>query len=151
MLKNNRIFFVLMLTVSLIWLIFLSTKIIEGIQTQQWHSTQGTIVESNIVEIKNNNGRYHLKVMYQYYVKGNSYTGNEYSYIDRGRSLDEATELAKLYPKAGSVTVYFDKDEPQNALLVRGIDYLAYFFWFVLIGLIAYSTINLLRLNKNTD
>jgi hypothetical protein len=93
-------------------------------QTAQWPSVKGTVVTSEVVTGTVKNGRTlivspHANTVYTFAVDGKSYRGEGRRVVPMLHFDTEGTpeEVVAKYPKGKAVTVYFDPNNPADALL----------------------------------
>lgn len=93
-------------------------------QTSQWPSVTGKIVTSEVVTGTVKNGRTlivspHAKADYSYAVNGKSYRGENRRVVSMLHFDSEGTpeQVVAKYPVGRSVTVYYDPNNPADALL----------------------------------
>jgi hypothetical protein len=100
----------------------------KGAETQAWPSTMGRVVEAFVVEETqvdsegDSNRVYAPHVVYEYEVNGTLYRGDRLrvglrSFISSRRKVEQ--ELA-LYPVGGQVRVYYNSENPAEAVLQPG-------------------------------
>ena len=131
---------------------------------REWPSTEGEIVSGEIAaklvrpfafgRPSSSRYRYSANIRYRYTVEGKKYVSGQISlaknfdrFLDtfsgRGDAAYEGTWLAK-YPVGKKVLVYFDPDDPSNALLERDEAALAYLF-FAGAGVLAFLGLSILK------
>ena len=92
-----------------------------------WPSTTGTVVESTIKEHSSYDTDDHTQrttfspyVKYTYTVMGTAYESHKMSFgAARSGSYKFAQELITAYPAGSSVPVYYDPNNPADAVLMR--------------------------------
>lgn len=101
--------------------------------SRNWPTTQAVIKTSEVrgKHLESDDPLYILDVAYQYQVDGRTYTSTNYGTHDR---LDSKIERQMLdmqpdYPVGGTITVAYDPDRPDYALMNPGI------VWYHLTGL----------------
>jgi hypothetical protein len=143
-----RIFpwFIVFVGAIAIYLGFISVQ--KAIQSTDWPSVKGKVVESGIRTERSmgtssgaaSRVSYHANVVYEYDVIGKLYTGRKVSYGEYGRENEvHATRISDKYPKGETVDVYYDPDEPAESVLEPGSHglpwlYIAIGFPFLLFG-----------------
>lgn len=86
-----------------------------------WPSTEGRITESEVVRYDATTSRYDFLVRYSYNVDGRDYTHNVATlYTLSGKAECEA--LLEKFPAGTNAPVYYDPQNPQDAVLVTGAD-----------------------------
>ena len=91
--------------------------------SEQWPQTQGEVLESELNESRDDNGKtYAAHVIYRYSLDGGEFEsdriwfGGDYSTSNRS----EMFEVVKKYPIGQAVTVYYSPDDPAEAVLIPG-------------------------------
>ena len=100
--------------------------------SNQWPQVEGTIIESTIEELDDEDGTvYRAKVEYTYEFAGIEYSSSRISFGDySSRNRSKAKAIIEKYP-VGDVLVYCDADNPQEAVLEKGLVSGIYFWWFM--------------------
>jgi len=145
---------------------FSAFNIIKGFETESWSQTSATILSSEIGYSTSHSRHggssttYGAKITYQYSVNGVSYTSNTISYgYAYSSDHDAASQLVDNYPVGKIVTIYYNPDNPSEAVLISGIDSSTWIFFsfglfFSIIGIaivIYYSTKRKERSSKQID
>lgn len=98
-----------------------------------WPTTQGVIVSSEVERVRRNDPErgftwtYHARISYGYSVGGEPYTGDRVGVGDYGSNTNHhARSVVRQYPVGSHVTVYYDPDRPQIALLEPGVRPMAF-------------------------
>lgn len=97
-------------------------------QSQHWSTTEGMVLFSGVdsqtsVEPEGSNTTYQAKVIYQYIVSGQTYEHNRIAFNSdlRTTNYNKQAELASRYPQGEPITVYYDPDDPEQAVLERKV------------------------------
>jgi hypothetical protein len=96
----------------------------QSARSQSWSQTTGTVQSANVVAGRNpgrNGVSYYPVVMYEYNVDGQRYIGNRIhfgSQVGIGIQSIAARGLNK-YPVGGTVPVYYNPENPADAVLQR--------------------------------
>ena len=121
-------------------------------ETWSWPSTQGRIVSSAINSVMSfdiDNPRaenYEPVITYNYAVAGKLHEGKRIRLTGMTYHKAWARGIAKRYRVGRTVTVYYDPDSPEKAVLERGTDGIAYFVMFTVgAGLLALGIFFLLN------
>jgi len=91
--------------------------------SKAWPSVEGTILFSEVKARKTSEGgtSYYPEVSYEYVVNGRTYTEGRIETIVQGMgSRRSAEKKITLYPKGNKVKVYYEPDNPGNAVLEHG-------------------------------
>ena len=98
--------------------------ILTGINSTRWPTTRGRIVTSEItMEYRPNHDTtyYHPEVTYTYSVAGQEYQGRQVSVGDHDSdSVKSARKITDKYFRTMDVEVFYDPNDPSNALLEPG-------------------------------
>ena len=89
--------------------------------SQTWPQTTGKVTGGSIVrEYSDDSTGYSLALSYEYFANGATHTGKRIGFSRRvfSRSSRAQAELER-YPLNSSVTVYFNPEKPDDAVLVR--------------------------------
>lgn len=101
--------------------------IVHGITRQllalSYAETTGTITASKVTESSDGDGStYGFEVRYTYEVNGQKYVGDRYRYSQwRASNSSTVREVAQRHRKGTTVPVFYASDEPEEAVLLRGI------------------------------
>lgn len=101
--------------------------------SRNWPAVSGTITASQVTISTDKNGTtYSADVQYKYVVNDRWYTAGtvnfgEYGSSNRGR----ADKIVARYPPGSPVTVYYNPDDPNTAVLEPGVTWGSYFSIFM--------------------
>ena len=99
-----------------------------SISSKKWQTVEGFIITARVVRSPSyDNGVTHTPVLkYSYIVDGKEYTSNKLSpasFTDILEVIHSAgTNWLRQYPEKESVTVYYNPEEPEKAILEPGIN-----------------------------
>ena len=118
-------------------------QIIGGRESVNWPHVEGTVLHSNVQteESDRRSISYHAKVTYAYSVQGRSYENARVGFGDYGTGdTADAEEIVAKYPQSSTVTVFYNPNNPAEALLEPGLTTGAWLYImiglpFVLVGL----------------
>jgi hypothetical protein len=88
-----------------------------------WPSVSGRVVESDVSYWNDEDGNYYRpEVSFEYTVDGRQYeaTRINFSSDQSYDTTDDAWEVANRYPTGETVSVYYDPEEPETAVLEPG-------------------------------
>lgn len=90
--------------------------------SRHWPTTEGTIINSEVIETKNQLPRYRLEMTYRYNVEGLGYTGEVLSFSTSHIiwRQEEARRQAARYVRGATVPVYYCPGNPSLATLQPG-------------------------------
>jgi len=96
--------------------------------SQAWPAVQGTVIESWVrrTESTDDDGSvsysYYPEIQYQYQVMGSQYQGDKITFgLKSGGNRTKAEKAIAKYPTGANVTIYYQPDKPENAVLERSI------------------------------
>ena len=88
-----------------------------------WPSTLGTVIACDVeIYSRSDDRAYRLNVRYRYEVAGRAYTGFRIRLFDGSGLLWWMRRKAQKYPEGSKVRVYYSPSNPQDAMLVPGLD-----------------------------
>ncbi|MCJ8330086.1 MAG: DUF3592 domain-containing protein [Lentisphaeria bacterium] len=97
--------------------------------TENWPNTIGIVTHMAYIETEEGlNGRKPggtsrwTEVEYSYQVAGKEFTSRQVSYNNETTSYRNAKLFSKKYPEGSEITVYYNPDDPEEALLYPGLD-----------------------------
>jgi hypothetical protein len=91
--------------------------------SQSWQGTQGQVIASDINKSTSNDSdyghstSYEAIIRYTYSVMGKDYTGERVNFGIRNTSEKSARETVARYPINTSVTVFYNPDKPEQAVM----------------------------------
>ena len=93
--------------------------------SQNWPQVLGKVICANLKKMSDTEGTtYEAEVQYEYIVNGVRHIGKRIGFIRRTYVRSQrAEEERNQYPVNSSVAVYFDPDNPDDAVLVREARY----------------------------
>lgn len=114
---------------GLISLLFGLTRWTHAKESMSWPQVVGTIMYTRVSKVlvpdeSSPPLTYDLVVRYTYEINGRRYEGNKLGLFDRDRRksyLLEAEELADLFHKDAKVAVYYNPKQPEQAVLLPGL------------------------------
>jgi hypothetical protein len=123
------------------FLVLLCRSLRMGLASKNWPNVRGIVKESSVEEKSESEGGviYRPKIIYSYRVDDCDYESDRsFSWIRSGWRKRVAN-IVERYPQGSDVEVYFNPDNPSQAVLERGITPSSYIVGFgvCLIGLIA--------------
>ena len=89
--------------------------------TQSWHSVDGTVIETEVVEKRlNDEINYSPRIVYRFSVDGKIYKNDRVGLFEPIYSFKiDAENALKSYPVGQTITVYYDPEQPGESLLDR--------------------------------
>ena len=115
--------------------------------SQDWLQVEGRVLESWVRREESNDGEggvsisYFPEIRYQYKVMGNEYQGENIAFGGKAGGLRSwANRKVAKYPTGSNVMIYYQPDNPTNAVLERSVSIVLLVFGiiFVLIGVFIY-------------
>jgi len=99
------------------------TQLPLAISDENWPTTEGVIVKSDIRRCKSKSPRHAL--VYSYQVDGQYFDGRRVTFMDKVfRATPES--MAQKYPKGQSVTVYYSQNDPAISVLETAVWWLGF-------------------------
>lgn len=125
--------------IAVSWFVYnhFSVPMIEEAEaSENWPTALGVITHADISQHTNEKGNimYSSSINYDYTVDNKSYIGDRISLSSSGEStssIREVKKTLKTYPVDSKVTVYYDPELPNNAVLESGADFLIYLIKYV--------------------
>jgi len=121
---------------------FIGYGIYKNWQAQSYHEVPGKVLSSEVERHRSDDGyTYQAEIEFTYQVDGRTYTHDEHAYGVMGssdRSL--AREAVRKFPKGRQVTVYYNPDDPQDAVLDRSFESIP---WFMLLFMMPFNMVML--------
>ncbi len=103
------------------------SEILDAYKSKSWPTTEGTVTSSYVhkrdrpTSDKNKQPTYHPKISYEYTVEGKRYTCEKIRFADNtSGSRDRARRITDEYFAGKTVTVYYNPEDPGNAVLKPG-------------------------------
>lgn len=105
--------------------LFFDAMIVNGLWNQyrslSYQTTTGRVLESKVDTDTDSDGTtYTPKIKFAYQVNGGEFTGERLRHGMSNASSDHADATVAAYPPGRSVTVYYDADNPAEAVLEKG-------------------------------
>ena len=119
-----KFFLVLLIFVGLMLIAKGSNDIYEAFQTTKWESTKAKIIISTVNASTGGKKIYGPNVKYEYHVEGIKYQSNRIhtsKIMNYGK--DSIERIIAKYPKGKIITVYYDKKNPNQAVILKGINF----------------------------
>jgi hypothetical protein len=125
-------------------------------ESESWLPATAQIVSGNIsAQRGSKTTSYVINIRYAYTVFGQSYEGGQFSFGSEGTGYDtrkRAEKVVAQYPTGSQVTIYYDPNNPQQAVLKRNYDstgaILAMIVGILGTGMVIYSYLQLLALGN---
>jgi hypothetical protein len=106
--------------VGLWWLKRAASRFFLAKASVTWPATEGKITASKIEEVRGNRGTaYHARIRFSYAIQGKAFSANtpKYGYY---HDYGNVRILTKKYPKGSKAQVFYDPENPSNAVLEPG-------------------------------
>jgi hypothetical protein len=137
-----------MLWVFILWALlywFLLRIMVLGIKSKKWPSIEGVIVASRFEKVKRSGtgllfNAYVCTIIYEYTLTGRTYANDLISFgdltlrvLNRGlRDKRGADKIVTIYPEGKRVSVYYDPQNPGQAILKPGIGNVYFILWLLI-------------------
>lgn len=94
----------------------------------EWPTAMGRVIFSDVREDSDEDGAsYHADVSYEYVVNDREYLSDQVSFGQYGSSnYSHAAEIVRRYPVGERVTVYYNPEQPETAVLEPGVTWSSY-------------------------
>ena len=144
---GNALFFIVFALSGLPVMYFTYPWLVNGVESENWPTTDGVVTLSEIYDVRGNKGgvTYGAEILYEYYVSDKRYLGNHVTSAGQSSSsdLDYAQYLINKYPNGTKVTIYYNPNKAEEAVLEPGFHWFDLFPFgmgliFSLIGLIGF-------------
>jgi len=100
---------------------WLASQLITGLRSLDWPSVVGEIILKDVPDAVRKDPRYHNRYVYRYNVRGVDYFSQRVSVSDRFISRARLVrQILDQYPDGAMMTVYYQRQNPQLAVLERG-------------------------------
>ena len=95
--------------------------------SESWPTTTGEILSSNVrIDDDDEGTSYFGDVTFRYVVADLPYTSDNVSFGQYGGNRSHAEEIVAKYPVGSQVTVYYDPNEVETAVLEPGVTWSSY-------------------------
>ena len=104
--------------------VVLAIASIRWFRSRHWFSTTGTIVNAIIEDATrkdDDSDWYRVRVTYRYTAGGKEYAGQRERFADDRSSYEEAERMFQKYSAGDSVRVWYNPENPAEAVLCRSI------------------------------
>ena len=125
------------------WIVFSSIFVVAGVvmmgfgfnslskasDSESWPSAEGVVISSEVVTHHHNGGdrSYSPEILYDYVVNGESLSGNSIKF-GVGWTAGEARRYVNKYRAGKTVKVYYNVEDPSEAVLEPGVDFSTWTF-----------------------
>ncbi len=133
--SSSRIFIYVFLCLGLFAIALGTVRAKEAWQAKSWPTAQGRIILSKVTEGRLSKSRIRvarlcIELDYLYLADGVAYEGHR---LNAGwhcfASEQRIRELLKKYPSGKEVKVYYNPENPSQAMLEPGLDWSIFFLW----------------------
>jgi len=116
------LFALIMLGTILVFDGYLGWTACRQIRAQNYPTAAGVVTHSEVEGHGGRHGNYSPNVQYKYAVAGKTYSSNRYRFGDVYAVEGKAHQIVAEYPVGKQVPVYYNPDNPADALLQPGVD-----------------------------
>jgi hypothetical protein len=98
----------------------------EAEASKEWPTVDGIVTSSELNKTRDSDGNdmYSANIQYNYSVDGNNYSEGSIGTIDGSTSIKSSvTKTLRKYAKGTKVTVYYDPEFPNTAVLEPGVGF----------------------------
>ncbi len=97
-----------------------ASRYLDAFRTEDWPSTEGTIVTSEVVAGGDARKWFEPRISYQYEVQSKTHLAHSIWYQSGTTSKSVAEEVVLAHPVASTVRVHYDPTNPSRSLLLPG-------------------------------
>jgi len=117
--KSGILIIILASLAGLFLSLFATNNSVNAFKTKSWPTTQGTVISSQVER----SSRYIPKVIYTYDVDTNAFSSDRIRQTNYAqyKKKEDAAKVADRYPVDSKVTVYYNPNKPDEAILEPGI------------------------------
>ncbi len=104
---------------------FIGRTVYQRLHAESFATTTGTVTHSEVIRSRGSKGgtNYQPKIHFAYTVLGREFTSECFHHGDMsGGDAKWAEQVTKDFPKAKSVTVHYDPENPADAVLLTGLE-----------------------------
>jgi Protein of unknown function (DUF3592) len=132
---NPTLNFIIGLVLTVIFLAFVektATDVFHQHEAVSFPTTTGKVYHSAVTVTHGSKGRisYHINILYDYQVGGQSYQGSRFRYSLFSPSSAQAYAAVSAHPVGSDITVHYRADNPSDSLISPGVvgqDFLIFF------------------------
>ncbi|MBU1043172.1 MAG: DUF3592 domain-containing protein [Candidatus Omnitrophica bacterium] len=117
--------------VGIIIMIFGLKTVNKARESEGWLQVEGTVISSKIEthQDSDSGSTYSAEVLYEYTVNYTKINGNKIKFVQANSSdSSAASRYVNKYPEGKEVTVYYNSEDPYEAVLEPGVDGSIWFF-----------------------
>ena len=119
--------------IGLVFLLLGGYQLLQGLTTKDWPAAPGKILSSKVQSgTSNSRGpartttgsskRYSVDVRYRYELDGQEFEGDRLRFGNVSyKSRSKAQKVMNRYPRGKEVEVFYDPENPQSSVLIKGI------------------------------
>jgi hypothetical protein len=146
-LNANNLGVLICIIIGVVFLLIYFRQLTKVRASQGWSEVEGTVLESWVRREESDDDEggvsysYYPEIRYQYKVMGNEYQGEKIAFGGKTGGLRSwANRKVAKYPTGSNVTIFYQPDNPTNAVLERRVSMVLLVFGiiFVLIGVFIY-------------
>lgn len=145
--------YIIAIAISVVLLIKFGVDIRKGYKSRNWPIAEGTVLDSSMEahQSRDEDGdirtTYGVTIQFKYLVDGQEFQGNRRTFSNVRTSSARRTEkILERYPPGGSVSVYYDPDDPPSSVLEPGVGSVTYVLLIVVIGFLVFGIAGVLGL-----
>jgi hypothetical protein len=127
--------YIVILVIGIIALLIMGRSVLLGRKSSAWPTVGGTILQSGIETVQSTDDdgststTYGVNLQYQFSVAGQQYQGTRRTFTEmRTSSFRRTQKILEGFPQGGSVTVYYDPEDPSSCVLEPGVNAAIYIF-----------------------
>jgi len=121
-----NLIFILLIIVGITIVIFQLRLFYKGLQSKDWHTTQGEIISSEVETFRfddESNKTYRAGISFKYMISGKEYISSRVFFGDKLQLnlKGKALKLVYKYPVRSRVEVFYNPDNVEESVLEKGI------------------------------
>ncbi|MEG3768537.1 DUF3592 domain-containing protein [Alteromonas sp. 14N.309.X.WAT.G.H12] len=146
MFNNSKVFYIVSIIASLIWVVYLSNSLYRSFDTYNWESVTGEIVAVEAVRTSDSREKYILLIDYIYVIGGNEFSGNNKNFSKSKLNLDEMNEKLNASQVGDKIQLYFNPNNPTESVMSIGISKSVIFLLLISTSILLFASAKLKKL-----
>lgn len=114
----------ILILIGVVVFYFLGGTFLQAYTSPSWPTVQGQVIHSEVALHRDSDGdrMYSPDIAYNYTVNSQQYDSSQVGMLDGSTSIrGTVQDTVKRYPSGTTVTVYYDPEDPANAVLEPGL------------------------------
>ncbi len=123
--------FVFFISLLLAWFIFGAVGFFKAVASHHWPTTNGTVVSAQVIRPSGKSTKYIAEIGYTYQIGGKEYSSKNYKATSARGTSGWAKQVVDQHPVGSVVTVHYNPDKPEEAVIEPGLQSDNYFMTIV--------------------